>query len=287
MVRRAIAVLLYPTLVLGAPLAALALRPHLGDALALALPQLVVLAIVFALERLVPFERAWMRTRRELWVDVLHALLSTTLVAALVQGLATDHFARFALTLWPRSLPLAAQVLLALALGELGNYWLHRLEHEHALLWRLHALHHAQPRVDALGVMRNHPLDVALTVALASFPAVLLGASTEVLFALAALTSAHAPLQHANVELRLGPLRHLLNTAEIHRWHHARALAEANGNYAPMLLVWDLVFGTHLRFPPEHAPPIVGLPAGAPEERMPERYLAHLRWPFRRDRPSE
>jgi ornithine lipid hydroxylase len=285
-VRRAIAVLLYPTLVLGAPLAALALRPHLGDALALGLPQLVVLAIVFTLERLIPFEPSWTRTRGELFVDVLHALISTTLVAALVQGLATDHLAAFALSIWPRSLPLAVQVLLALALGELGNYWLHRVEHEHPLLWRLHALHHAQPRVDALGVMRNHPLDVALTVALASFPAVLLGASAEVLFTLAALTSAHAPLQHANVELRLGPLRHVLNTAQIHRWHHARDPREANSNYAPMLLVWDRVFGTLRRFDARTEMPRVGLPDGAPEARMPERFLAHLAWPFRRDRPS-
>lgn len=283
---RVLRVAAYPALVLGALAGTMALAPIDRD-LAYLVPQVVLWTMVLVLERIIPFERGWVRGPHDVLVDVLHAVFSATLVGTLVHVACEQLAARWAPSLgspWPSRWPFAVQVVLALALGELGNYWLHRIEHT-SWLWRLHALHHATPRVDALGQLRNHPIDVALTVVLATLPASLLGAPEDVRLAVVALASAHGPLQHANLDLRLGPLRHVFNVAEVHRHHHARAIAEANGNYAPMLLLWDHVFGTYLRFDSPTTRE-VGLPAGSPEEAMPERYLAHLAWPFRRTRRS-
>jgi sterol desaturase/sphingolipid hydroxylase (fatty acid hydroxylase superfamily) len=50
--------------------------------------------------------------------------------------------------------------------------------------------------------------------------------------------------QHANVQLRLGPLNWFFSMAELHRWHHSRTVEEANHNYGQTISVWDWVFGT-------------------------------------------
>lgn len=36
----------------------------------------------------------------------------------------------------------------------------------------------------------------------------------------------------------------LFSMAELHRWHHARDIRIANGNYGSTLIVWDVLFGT-------------------------------------------
>jgi sterol desaturase/sphingolipid hydroxylase (fatty acid hydroxylase superfamily) len=80
------------------------------------------------------------------------------------------------------------------------------------------------------------------------------------------------------VRVRLGPLNYLFSMAELHRWHHARDLHEANTNYGSNLIVWDLVFGTFY-WPRDRQPPedigIPDLPA------FPQGYWGQLLSPFR------
>lgn len=53
-------------------------------------------------------------------------------------------------------------------------------------------------------------------------------------------------LNHANFYLPLGPLRYLLNSPQMHIWHHAKELPENRKgvNYGLTLSVWDYLFGT-------------------------------------------
>ena len=54
----------------------------------------------------------------------------------------------------------------------------------------------------------------------------------------------HGMFQHANIDVRLGPLNWIFSMAELHRWHHSKDLQEANNNYGNNILFWDIVFGT-------------------------------------------
>ena len=85
-------------------------------------------------------------------------------------------------------------------------------------------------------------------------------------------------LQHANIDVRLGPLNRIFSMAEPHRWHHSRTLAEANSNYGSNLIVWDLVFGTFFLPSDREAPREIGI---ADLPRFPTGYLAQLATPFR------
>ena len=87
----------------------------------------------------------------------------------------------------------------------------------------------------------------------------------------------HGLFQHANIDVRLGPLNWLFSMAELHRWHHSSRLAETNHNYGATLILWDVVFGT--RYLPERsAPEVIGIPD---IPNFPRGFLGQLAVPFR------
>jgi len=180
--------------------------------------------------------------------------------------------------LWPSEWPLIAQLLLALVIGEIGTYWIHRLMHENALLWRFHAAHHSAPRLYWLNAGRFHPLDLFAQQFLALTPLVLLGADTGIIALHTLFTAAHGMFQHANVDIRLGPLNWFFSMAELHRWHHSKHIEEANTNYGANLILWDIAFGS--RFLPRHRKPPTEIGIEALPD-FPAGYWAHLRSPFR------
>ena len=279
--------LVFP-LVLGGGL--LASTHALGAGLS---PTLVVVAASLAgaltlmwLERVLPFRAAWNESRGDIPVDAAHTVVSMGIVPKLCDAAAIGAsyavaawFAeRLGTTLWPGDWHALAQLALALVITEFGQYWMHRWMHEQPLLWRLHAVHHSAPRLYWLNAGRFHPLDTVITYPAQALPILMLGAGPEVLALFAIFTALHGMMQHANIDFRLGPLNYVFSMAELHRWHHARDLADANTNYGANLIVWDLVFGTwHLpkdRAVDDH----IGFDG---DETYPQDYLGQLAAPFK------
>jgi sterol desaturase/sphingolipid hydroxylase (fatty acid hydroxylase superfamily) len=241
-------------------------------------------ALLFTLERVRPYSRAWAHTRGDVGTDLAFAGLAAVgsdllgrlvPLAALVAVLARGPIA--GLGLWPTHAPVLLQGTLALLLTELYAYWLHRWMHRVPWLWRLHAIHHSVERVYWLNALRMHPLDTLLSSAAFLIPA-LMGATPGALAVAAVLSSAHALLQHANTDVASGPLDWLFSTPTLHRWHHSRVLAENDGNFGGVLIVWDVLFGT--RIAPARPPPEdVGL-TDLPD--FPRRFWPQLLAPFAR-----
>jgi sterol desaturase/sphingolipid hydroxylase (fatty acid hydroxylase superfamily) len=216
--------------------------------------------VVLVAERLFPHLPSWQRGHGDVAVDLAHVVsVSATSLAvqaaipALLAPLGTAQ-------LWPAHWPLLAQLPLALVASELFQYWSHRLSHEWEPLWRLHATHHSAPRLYFLNAARFHPLDIAIDTTAGLIPLVLLGAPAGVQALFALFTGVFGYLQHCNVRVVLGPLNYLFSMAELHRWHHAKDLREANTNYGSNLIVWDLVFGSFF-WPRDRRPPEeIGIP---------------------------
>ena len=61
--------------------------------------------------------------------------------------------------------PLFLQFAMAFAAADLLDYALHRATHNVSWLWRLHAVHHSDPHLDASTGMRFHPLEVSINAA--------------------------------------------------------------------------------------------------------------------------
>lgn len=285
MVRALVSCLVYPVLTIGGVFAAWLLL-EAGVSLAQSVVAVTVIAGVFviALERLLPYSREWQRVRPDIPTDAGHLIVGNAAaegvrLALLGPLLAVSAFLaqRVGAPLWPAHLPMPAQLFLGLALAEFGGYWGHRLMHERPLLFRMHAVHHSANRIYFLTGARNHVTEVVFLAALGLFPLLVLGANEVVIGLIAGFSGIHYMLQHANIDLRLGPLNYIFNGPELHRFHHSRVLAEANANYSGVLLLWDWVFGTIFR--PTKAPSIdVGL---TDMPSFPQGFWAQLASPFR------
>lgn len=266
--RALLRVLAYP-LVLGGGVggAWLALRAGHPSELVVAVASVAVALCVFLLEKVIPYRAEWARSKGDLGYDVVYTVttgvaseLGRLAVVALLGVLATALARETWSGPWPHGWPFLLQLLLAVVLGDLGVYAIHRWQHEKGgWLWRLHAPHHSSPRLYWLNVNRNHPLDAFLSGVLFLAPALLLGAGPEAMALVGVLALGHSFFQHCNADLRFGPFNWLISGPEVHRWHHSRELGEANANYGQFVLVWDLLFGTR-RVPRDREPPVdVGL----------------------------
>ncbi len=251
-------------------------------------PSVIVTATLFiiVLERVHPHVREWNRAKGDVGTDVLHGIVSLGITPEIFRALAFGALYAAAawlstavgLDFWPTSWPLFFQVVLAMLVSEFGSYWAHRLMHENATLWTLHATHHTAERLYWLNAVRFHPLDTLISFAGQSIPLVLMGCPEGVLALFTIYTAVHGAFQHANIRLKLGPLNWFFSMAELHRWHHSKLVEEGNTNYGSNVIFWDIVFGTRF-LPSDRVPPeeigVAGL------ERFPRGYLAQLASPFR------
>jgi sterol desaturase/sphingolipid hydroxylase (fatty acid hydroxylase superfamily) len=245
----------------------------------------VACALTEGLERVIPYSRAWAVPRGDRGTDLWHLVLSnrtfdigTFIAISLFAPVGGWLSKQLGVALWPHTWPLLLQALIALILVELPWYWIHRLEHELPLLWRVHSVHHSSQRIYWWNLARNHPFDNLASAVASMALLALLGVGEGALSIVAAFSGAHAMLQHSNADLRTGALDLILATARVHRWHHSPHLHESQANYCPTLTLWDYVFGTR-RFDKHAAPPEdVGL--GPDGDGFPQGYLAQVMVPF-------
>ena len=138
-----------------------------------------------------------------------------------------------------------------LAIGLLGIdlliYWAHRAQHAAPMLWRFHAVHHADTEMDISTALLHHPiayLGMALTVGLVMYAA---GMPAWVFPVYGLFEATVGPFQHVATPVpdRLErAVRWLLVTPGMHQVHHSTDPAHYDRNFANVLSVWDRLFGT-------------------------------------------
>ncbi|TXD37333.1 sterol desaturase family protein [Lujinxingia vulgaris] len=251
------AYLLFPlSLLLGTWGAFFALDAKLSPALVSGGITLVAFGVAMVFERWLPrIKRA--HEPGELRADLTYAgitgVLSDPLAHALVAGL-TTYAAGLRGGSWEVGLPLGVLAVVVLLVHGLGDYWAHRLSHRWEWWWKLHAVHHAPARMTALNNLRLHPLDYTLKVLFGMGPVLLLGFSEESVALAMAIKGVCLAYQHADLDLRHGPLNLIFATNSVHRWHHSASPAEGNRNFGGVLSLYDILFAS-LLLPAEDAEP--------------------------------
>ena len=244
-------------------------------------------AFVIAAAIFVPFERLAaahpeQSTLRRGWAtDVLTGLMNGLLLyAALLLALSAIDFAAAAaapgVRAWIETRSLWAQVILALAVGDLGVYASHRLSHTVPWLRRFHAVHHSAEEMDWLVGFRFHPIDLLLLRVASLGPLVALHVTPAAIAIFIAVSGWQAWLVHANVRVPYGPLRWFVVSPEFHHWHHATERDAYDKNFASLVASWDVLFGT-VHLPRGRRPLSYGI-----EERVPDGWVERLFHPFRR-----
>ncbi len=241
----------------------------------------LLFALVYA-----PLERLFPTRRQPLFrlgwnIDVLYYVLgcfvghlsdAISLGAMLLlrhaTGLDTTHLAS--------AQPGWLQFLEILLIADFLAYLYHRALHQVPLLWRLHRVHHTSLHMDWLANVRLHPLDKIMGDCWQFIPLFFFGFSSQALLAYTIFLAFQGFLNHSNVKLNYGPLRWVIASPSFHHWHHSADPAFFNKNFAPHLVIFDLLFGTAYIPPPLSVPPSYGIP-----EPIPERFLTQLISPFR------
>ncbi|HTF05095.1 MAG TPA: sterol desaturase family protein [Bacteroidia bacterium] len=154
-----------------------------------------------------------------------------------------------------------------IVLSDVIIYWAHRLQHKVDFLWRFHKVHHSAEHLDWLAAHREHPLDSVYTIGLINLPAFAMGFPLETIAGLIAFRGIWAIYIHSNVRVRLGPLRMLIGSPELHHWHHD--IERDRGNYANISPLMDVIFGTYTC--PDHEPEKVGI-----KEEFPKNYVGQM-----------
>ena len=147
-----------------------------------------------------------------------------------------------------------------LILDDLTQYWWHRLSHVNKKMWKLHRPHHVVEEMGVLVTYRNAVLYYAFMPGI-WFSAVLiyLGMGYVYLFylpiKLIVILLAHSETKWDRFLYRYKILRPLawviertISTPSTHFAHHGLTsedgVSNPNGNYANLLFIWDVIFGT-------------------------------------------
>jgi sterol desaturase/sphingolipid hydroxylase (fatty acid hydroxylase superfamily) len=234
-------------------------------------------------ERWLPYRQKWLRSHRDIGVDITHLIVNNGMVEKLLVAFLTTVFAgsstwladTLGFSTWPHDWPLVAQLVLMAVIAEFGSYWYHYFGHKTPWLWRFHAVHHSPHRLYFLNAPRFHPVDRLLSNIPETLPFIILGANAETIALFFAYNAIVGLLQHCNVDLRLGPLNYVFSLAELHRWHHSKLIEESDTNFGSNLIIWDLAFGTFFHPKGREVGEI-----GLLNPEYPSNYLSQVAAPF-------
>lgn len=209
--------------------------------------------LFFFLERARPAEadqpfRTWLRNVAYLpfilaWILALQ-LLYTPAATALLRWTGGGVLARFVTP--PRTVP--GQVLFALGFAlawDVWQYWVHRWQHASPLLWRTHALHHAEEALNASSQARHNPTNYVLFLVLYTPLLLLFGGLGPHPVAAFVMFRLWGFVNHANVRVAFGAATPLLAGPQWHRIHHSTQPEHANRNFAAFFPFLDTLFGTY------------------------------------------
>ena len=149
---------------------------------------------------------------------------------------------------------------------DLIQYTMHLVSHKVTLLWRMHAIHHADEHVTAASSLLHHPLEIMVAYGIILCLYVILGIPILIIAIYGLVNAVHSVFCHANIALPTKldtALRFLIVTPDMHRTHHSIRMDEGNSNFGQIFTIWDRMFGTYIAHPTTgEAALVMGLPEG-------------------------
>jgi len=220
---------------------------------------LAISVLVYALELLFPWRKNQKAIREDFWLDAFYmffnfflfglvgyAALSTVVSQAFNDLLASVFGIKNLVAIQVGSLPHWVQWLILFLVRDFVQWNVHRLLHWSPWLWQFHKVHHSVREMGFAAHLRYHFVETFVYRAIEYLPLAMIGFGIQDFILVHLFTIVIGHLNHANFNLPLGPLKYVLNSPQMHIWHHARDLpAGSTGiNFGITLSVWDYIFGT-------------------------------------------
>jgi len=247
----------------------------------------IAVALSLLTERILPFEQAWNYAHSDVAKDVTHGVVYeiANIIAIMMLPLVTLFVPWQGV--WPSTLPLGVQLLIAIIIADFGMTIIHYWSHRVSWLWRLHAVHHGVHRLYSFNGLVRHPLHQLLDLAVGTLPLVLAGLPSDVAILLAFAISMQLLVQHSNTNYELGPFQKFLAVGAVHRLHHVNWAGQGDVNFGLFFTFWDSLLGT-LKLASERTPSAgdIGI---QDHPSFPQHYIRQLILPFanRRKASSE
>jgi len=216
--------------------------------------------IVWMLEILFPWRKDQKIIRTDFWLDGFYMFfnfflfsligyyaISNVFVELFNNGLALIGITN-GLAIEINAFPFWLKILLAFLLKDFIQWNIHRLLHRSNWLWQFHKVHHSVKQMGFAAHLRFHWMENVIYRTIQYVPLAMLGFGiNEYLLAnMISLVIGH--FNHANINLRLGPFKYILNNPQMHIWHHAKDLPSQfryGINFGISLSIWDYLFRTN------------------------------------------
>lgn len=232
------------------------LNPHWGNYFYWLI---AISAVVYALELMFPWRKNQPKIREDFWLDAFYMFFNFFLFGLVGYAAFSDVFVKMFNDLlknsfginnlvamnvasWPRW----GQLLLLFLVRDFVQWNTHRLLHWSPFLWQFHKVHHSVRQMGFAAHLRYHFVETLVYRTLEYLPLAMIGFGIQDFILVHLFTIVIGHLNHANIDLPLGPLRFILNSPQMHIWHHSKNLpAGSRGvNYGITLSVWDYLFGS-------------------------------------------
>ncbi|HEY4988141.1 MAG TPA: sterol desaturase family protein [Bradyrhizobium sp.] len=225
-------------------------------------PIAIAIILRFTVERIWPAEGSRRRSVETNYFAYL--LLSvTTIASALPLNALTVYLANRlgsgVIVLPSHGAWLVAGFVVFFIVQDLVEYLFHRIEHTVPALWSLHSLHHSDKQLDASTSFLHHWAIYLIHAICVSLPVALIFKVPSIDLLLWALISNHVFLMHANLTWDFGRVSWLITSPRYHRIHHSATPEHFGSNFASILPVWDVLFGTQHKDWRQGEAPAVGL----------------------------
>jgi sterol desaturase/sphingolipid hydroxylase (fatty acid hydroxylase superfamily) len=221
----------------------------------------VIVAVMIA-ERFFPRDRAFnppltrasglfQMAKDSIWLLLKRADELVIAAIMVIQIAAIQHWKMdFGIRLWSDSWPLPVRICLYLLVFELAAYWPHRLAHNWEPLWRFHVVHHAERRMNWLGVgARFHPMETIVFRLFQAAVLILLGADDEEFAWVMQIAFVISVVVHANICAAAPVLNWVFVDPYRHWIHHSRDFDDSRRNFACSIILVDRLFGTYRAHP--------------------------------------
>jgi sterol desaturase/sphingolipid hydroxylase (fatty acid hydroxylase superfamily) len=214
------------------------------------------IAFIIAWERISPYRKGLKFFREGFWIDLVWYTLIQSYFLKIIIGSyiiipLQKHFDLSHLHLIS-SWPVALQVLFFLFTHDLYIYLFHRFQHSNKFFWRIHEAHHSGKEVDFLAGSRSHIMEIVINQTIEFAPIILLGADPIVIPIKAMLDAMFGMFIHGNIKVNMGKFKYIINSPQLHLWHHANYQEVFHANFATKFSFWDYLFGTV--YDPGHTP---------------------------------
>ncbi|MFT5889915.1 MAG: sterol desaturase/sphingolipid hydroxylase (fatty acid hydroxylase superfamily) [Dokdonia sp.] len=200
----------------------------------------MLIAFEVVLDLVTSKQRRWKDSLANFTVFIMNQFLEKTIVGTIgIVALMPFHY------LTPLEIPINAWTwILAIIAADFTYYWMHRIEHEHRILWGNHSVHHSSEDYNLTISMRLSIIEPMIEWVFL-IPMILIGFSPFQAIVGLVFVAQFQTWIHTERIRKLGWLDWIFNTPSVHRVHHGSNKKYLDKNYGGITMIWDHLFGTY------------------------------------------